>query len=176
EKPWYAVYPTPKSTPIQTSAEEVHELVKAHLASTDGDASLKNHPEFLIVDVRRTDFDVAFIPTAINLPAHSLYPTLPSLLPLLTTYKRVIFHCQSSSGRGPRSAGWYQDLLDEKGITGEISRAEVLTGGIKGWVKKYGEDGDGLTVRLGDGGDKGASFFCAVLFVRDEVGWRADEW
>lgn len=88
---------------------------------------------------------VAFIKTAINLPAQSFPLVLPSLLPLLSTYPRVIFHCQSSAGRGPRVAAWYQDALDAAGITS--SKAEVLEGGIKEWVEKYGEE-DALTVKL----------------------------
>lgn len=42
----------------------------------------------------------------------------------------------SSNGRGPRSAGWMQDYLDEVGETD--MEAIILTGGIKGWVKAYG--------------------------------------
>lgn len=65
----------------------------------------------------------------------------------------MIFHCQSSSGRGPRCAGWYQDALDEANIPNEQSQAVVLTGGIKAWVKAYGED-ESVTVKLGENGRK----------------------
>lgn len=92
---------------------------------------------------------VAFIRGAINLPAHSFYQTLPGLLPILTQYRSVIFHCQSSNGRGPRCAGWYQDALDDISTGGEAidSRAVVLESGIKGWCARFGEDKD-LTVKL----------------------------
>jgi len=52
----------------------------------------------------------------------------------------VVFHCVSSNGRGPRAAGWYQDALDNAGITPVTSRAVVLAGGIKGWIEKYAEE------------------------------------
>ena len=89
----------------------------------------------------------AFVRTAINLPAHSLYQTLPGLLPLLRRIPLVIFHCQScgATGRGARTAAWYQDALDKEGI--KTSEGRILTGGIKGWIEKYGED-EKLTTKL----------------------------
>lgn len=91
----------------------------------------------------------AFIRGAINLPAHSFFPTLPSLLPLLRTYKRVIFHCQSSSGRGPRCAGWLQDALDALPASDEGAKPDVvvLKGGIKEWYRLYGGEEE-VTVRI----------------------------
>ncbi|KAK0459776.1 Rhodanese-like domain-containing protein [Desarmillaria tabescens] len=117
EVPWYNAFPEPKSIPNGISAEKLHSL-------------LLESSNVLVVDVRRTDFEGSFIKGAINLPAHSFYPTLPL----------VVFHCNSCKpgGRGPRTAGWYQDELDKQGVTG--SRAVVLEGGIKGWVEKYGDD------------------------------------
>lgn len=92
---------------------------------------------------------LAFIRGAINLPAHSFHPTLPSLIPLLVPYKRLVFHCQSSSGRGPRCAGWLQDALNELPSSSGEGKPEalVLTGGIKGWYEAYGED-ESVTVRI----------------------------
>ncbi|KAM0746987.1 hypothetical protein T439DRAFT_329262 [Meredithblackwellia eburnea MCA 4105] len=138
-QPWHAAFPAPKSSPRLTSASEVHGLVKCFLAKQEAGEGFQ-HPDFLIVDVRRTDFDTAFITSAINLPAHSFYQTIPSLLPVLSAYKRVIFHCQSSNGRGPRCAGWFQDALDERGITADLCQAEVLVGGVKEWVHQFGDD------------------------------------
>ncbi|GAA5867272.1 hypothetical protein JCM8547_003143 [Rhodosporidiobolus lusitaniae] len=144
EQPWHAAFPSPTAQLSDGSldsitAEELRDLFTGE--RTEGD--------FLVVDVRRTDFDEPpyFIKGAINLPAHSFYQTLPSLLPILSRYRLVIFHCQSSSGRGPRCAGWLQDELNEKGVGKETSRAVVLAGGIKRWVEKYREDGE-VTVKL----------------------------
>ncbi|KAL8280059.1 hypothetical protein RQP46_007640 [Phenoliferia psychrophenolica] len=142
EASWHAAFPTPKSTPAGVTASEVHALLVSHFATSPSPTA---KAPFVIVDVRRTDFDVAFIRTAINLPAQSFPLVLPGLIPLLASYPRVIFHCQSSAGRGPRVAAWFQDALDERGIV--TSKAEVLVGGIKGWVEKYGEE-EAFTVKL----------------------------
>ncbi|KAG7452500.1 uncharacterized protein BT62DRAFT_925047 [Guyanagaster necrorhizus] len=130
EVPWYNAFPEPKCIPDGISAEKLHSLL---LEST-------NLNNVLVVDVRRTDFEGSFIKGAINLPAHSFYPTLHVLIPILARYQLVVFHCNSCKpgGRGPRTAGWYQDELDRRGVT--ESRAVILEGGIKGWVEKYGND------------------------------------
>ncbi|POY75750.1 hypothetical protein BMF94_1160 [Rhodotorula taiwanensis] len=142
DKPWYAAFPAPlrsvaEGTLATMSAQELRQRL------LDG----PKEDDLLVVDVRRTDFETAFIKGAINLPAHSFYQTLPSLVPILSRYRSVIFHCQSSSGRGPRCAGWYQDALDKASLSAETSKAVVLTGGIKEWVKQYGDD-EQITIRL----------------------------
>ncbi|KAJ2895024.1 hypothetical protein MKZ38_006979 [Zalerion maritima] len=43
----------------------------------------------------------------------------------------------SSNGRGPRCAGWMQDYIKEVGGE-DVMEAQVLKGGVKGWVKKFG--------------------------------------
>lgn len=48
---------------------------------------------------------------------------------------KVVFHCSSSKGRGPRCAGWYQDYLNEQSF--KTSAAYVLIGGIKAWSEAY---------------------------------------
>ncbi|KAK0205276.1 Rhodanese-like domain-containing protein, partial [Desarmillaria ectypa] len=141
------------STVETISAADLHSLLE--------DAKLG---QILVVDVRRTDFELctlkyaryikskwnveqgSFIKGAINLPAHSFYPTLQSLMPILAQYTLVVFHCNNCkpSGRGPRAAAWYQDELDRRGLIG--SRAAILEGGIKGWINKYSDDE--LTSRL----------------------------
>lgn len=98
----------------------------------------------------------AFVRGAINLPAHSFHPTLPSLLPLLRTYKRVILHCQSSAGRGPRCAGWLQDALNALPVEDAGPRPDVvvLAGGIKEWWKRYGGE-EAMTVKIAGEGWSG---------------------
>jgi len=87
--------------------------------------------EYIVVDVRRADFEDAVIAGAVNLPAHSFYPTRQTATTLLSPIPLVIFHCQSCSptGRGPRVAGWYAEELKNRGIAS--SEALVLQGGIK---------------------------------------------
>jgi len=89
-----------------------------------------------------------FIKGAINLPAQSIYPTLPGLVQLFAGYSRVVFHCQSSNGRGPRAAGWVADALLASPSPAEgRPRVLVLTGGIKAWLAQHGET-PSLTVKL----------------------------
>ena len=71
------------------------------------------------------------VKTAINIPAQSFHMTRANWFNLLGDIPLVIFYCSSSNGRGPRCAGWYQDLLEETGNT--TSEAVVLAGGIKEW-------------------------------------------
>lgn len=50
---------------------------------------------------------------------------------------KVVFHCNSCKpgGRGPRSAGWYLDYIEEKGDPKQ--EVYVLQGGWKAWVAAY---------------------------------------
>ncbi|KAK4052624.1 hypothetical protein OIO90_004252 [Microbotryomycetes sp. JL221] len=131
--PWHAAFPSPKSQPDAIS----HEQLYARMTQVESNEAR----DFVVVDVRRTDFEASqdsMIKGAINLPAHSFYETLDGVVPVLSRYKDVIFHCQSSNGRGPRCAGWYQDALNERGIT--TSNARILTGGIKLWRQVYAND------------------------------------
>ncbi|KAL0062963.1 hypothetical protein AAF712_010094 [Marasmius tenuissimus] len=134
ETPWYAAFPAPKAKCAEIQPEEVHELLK-------GLSTPKNHTQprdFLLVDVRRNDWEGGTVSTSINLPAQSLYPTRPVVYQMAKQagVKKVIFYCGSSSGRGPRTAAWLQDYIDEVGD--RDMQALVMKGGIKGWVRKYG--------------------------------------
>lgn len=78
--------------------------------------------------------------TAVNAPAQTFHQTLPTLVALWKNIPLVIFYCGSCGGRGPRVASWYQDALNAAGI--KSSEARILTGGVKGWVAKYGIESD----------------------------------
>ncbi|KAF1991955.1 hypothetical protein K402DRAFT_416454 [Aulographum hederae CBS 113979] len=73
---------------------------------------------------------------SLNLPAQSLYPSLPMLYTVVkaANIPKVIWYCGSSRGSGNRAAGWFQDLLTEKGDNNNIASL-VLVGGIAGWIK-----------------------------------------
>lgn len=159
---WAVSLPVPKSNPVEIAAADVVNLLRTKRPGED----------FLIVDVRRTDWEVSswrqdlngihilfrvdvdvvsikntFVRTAINLPAQSFYQTIPSLLPMLRRIPLVIFYCNSCTltGRGPRTAAWYQDALDAESI--KDSEARILAGGIKGWAEQYAED-EALTTTI----------------------------
>lgn len=132
QKQWWEEFPEPKAECPRTDPSIVAKLIEVNSASG------KNaHRDFLLVDVRRTDWEGGTIATSINLPAHTLYQTRPQIYQLVKQagIKRIIFYCGSCGSRGPRCAGWMQDYLDEVEET-EI-KAEILIGGIKGWQKAY---------------------------------------
>ncbi|KAF5988277.1 arsenate reductase (Arc2) [Fusarium coicis] len=132
QKQWWEEFPEPKAECPRTDPSIVAKLIEVNAASG------KNaHRDFLLVDVRRTDWEGGTIATSINFPAHTLYQTRPQIYQLVKQagIKRIIFYCGSCGSRGPRCAGWMQDYLDEVEET-EI-KAEVLIGGIKGWQKAY---------------------------------------
>ncbi|KAG7451630.1 uncharacterized protein BT62DRAFT_1000888 [Guyanagaster necrorhizus] len=123
-----------KTKPFKSTVETIS-VVDLHLLLEDAKSD-----QILVADVRQTDFEGSFIEGAFNLPAHSFNPTLQPLIPILSRYFLVIFHCNNCkpNGHGPRTAAWYQDELDRQGLI--ESRAAVLEGGIKGWINKYSED------------------------------------
>ncbi|KAH6609172.1 arsenate reductase arc2 [Trichoderma cornu-damae] len=141
----------PKSSSVPTSQEipppnvscasvepsEVYEWIeRTKAAGEHGHKDLCN--DFLLVDVRRTDWEGGTIATSINLPAQSFYQTRQGVYQLCKQagIKKVVFYCGSCGNRGPRCAGWFQEYLNSIGET-EMTAA-ILTGGVKGWQKKYG--------------------------------------
>ncbi|KAK6337890.1 hypothetical protein TWF696_001368 [Orbilia brochopaga] len=130
--PWYSAYPEPKSSePNKVTREEVLEL----LQKTEGPET----KDFVLIDVRRNDYEGGSIHGSINIPAQSLYTTIPAWYSLFKAagIKRVIWFCGSSGGRGTRSALWFQDYLDGKGDT--EMKSMIMVGGIKGWVAAGGK-------------------------------------
>lgn len=148
--PWWASFPEPKASCATIENTEVFEMLEKTL-SENKDAQRK----YLLVDVRRNDWEGGTIATSINLPAQSLYPTRPIVYQLCKQagIEQIMFYCGecsatflglkhptnktgSSTGRGTRCASWMQDYLDEVGETG--LQSIILKGGIKGWHKTFG--------------------------------------
>ncbi|CAE6396157.1 unnamed protein product [Rhizoctonia solani] len=134
---WHDALPTPSFDTPRMSAETLAETIQQKAAGVD----------YIVVDARRNDFENVCIKGAINLPAQSFYPTLPTTTILLSKIPDVIFHCNSctETGRGPRVAGWYAAQLKQVGIT--TSKAWILDGGIKRFESLY-RDNDKLVVKL----------------------------
>ncbi|KAH7155619.1 Rhodanese-like domain-containing protein [Dactylonectria estremocensis] len=131
--PWWAAFPDAQATCPRVEASEVAALLE-ETARAGPDAART----FLLVDVRRTDWEGGTVATSINLPAHTFYQTRPVIYQLCKQagIRRIIIYCGSCGSRGPRCAGWMQDFLNQVGETG--IKAEILAGGIKGWQKTYG--------------------------------------
>ncbi|KAF7550111.1 hypothetical protein G7046_g8125 [Stylonectria norvegica] len=131
--PWWAAFPEPQAVCPQIDASEVADLIKKN--STAGSSDPR---DFLLVDVRRTDWEGGTVATSVNFPAQSFYQTRAAIYRLCKQagIRRIIFYCGSCGSRGPRCAQWMQDYLNEVGET-EI-KALILNGGVKGWQKAYG--------------------------------------
>ncbi|EPS45410.1 hypothetical protein H072_649 [Dactylellina haptotyla CBS 200.50] len=132
EAPWHNAFPAPRTTkPESRSREEVLNMLKLTQGSERRD--------FVIVDVRRNDYEGGSVRGSINLPAQSLYPTIPTLYQLFKAagVKEIFWYCGSSSGRGTRTAGWFADYIEDKDDV--EMKSMILAGGIKGWVAAGGE-------------------------------------
>ncbi|RYP78787.1 hypothetical protein DL769_003123 [Monosporascus sp. CRB-8-3] len=127
DAPWYAAYPAPKhDQPLAFTPSQVLNMLK------DGSSGPKGG--FLLIDLRRNDHDGGTIRGSINLPAQSLYHSIPTVY---STFKAAginttIWYCGSSRGRGNRAAGWFADYIVDQGDS--EMQSVVLQGGIKGWV------------------------------------------
>lgn len=90
ETPWWAAFPAPKAQCDHIEPDEVLKLLEAQ-----ADQPASSARDFLLVDVRRTDWEGGTISTSINLPAHTLYQTRPVVYQLVKQagIRRVIFYC-----------------------------------------------------------------------------------
>ncbi|KAF8813136.1 NAD(P)-binding protein [Phlegmacium glaucopus] len=129
-KNWWDEFPTIKSSPGSLNAEEVAALIRGQGSQSD----------FAVIDVRRDDHAGGHVRGSHNCFAQTFYDNLPDFYNKFKDTPKVIFYCQSSNGRGPRCAGWYQDYLNSQG--NQKSTAFVLEGGIKNWISTYGEQDD----------------------------------
>lgn len=68
---------------------------------------------------------------------------------MLSTIPKLVFHCNSSKGRGTRAAGWVADAFVKMHTQAGASEAQaqqsiaqqvlILTGGIIAWTEKHGK-------------------------------------
>ncbi|OCK93535.1 uncharacterized protein K441DRAFT_661445 [Cenococcum geophilum 1.58] len=126
EPPWYAAYPAARNKdPATISRLDLLALIKQ---------GKKPGKDFILVDLRRTDHEGGTIRGSVNLPAQSLFPTIPTLYTLFKTanVSTVIWYCGSSRGRGNRAAAWFDDHIKDQGDLN--MKSFVLVEGIKGWA------------------------------------------
>lgn len=90
EAPWWAGLPEPQATCDTIENSEVMQLLEKTLAEP-------RHADrrFLLVDVRRNDWDGGTIATSINLPAQSFHLTRPVVYQLCkqASIEKIIFYC-----------------------------------------------------------------------------------
>ncbi|KAK0629524.1 Rhodanese-like domain-containing protein [Bombardia bombarda] len=130
--PWHAAYPAPKSEAVTISREEVLQMMKRSSGKGQDEQGAKM--DFVLVDLRRNDFEGGTIRGSINLPAQSLHPTLPTVYSMFKSagVRQVIWYCGSSRGRGSRAAGWLADYLQTVGDT--TMKSLALLEGVRGWA------------------------------------------
>ncbi|KAF9045091.1 S-adenosyl-L-methionine-dependent methyltransferase [Panaeolus papilionaceus] len=126
---WADAYPKVKSSPEVLEDEEVVALIR-----NQGNPEERS-TDYVVVDVRGDDHAGGHVRGSDNWPARPFYDNLPEFYEKYQNTPKVIFYCNRSNGRGPRSAAWYQDYLDAHG--GKNSKAYVLKGGVKNWLEKY---------------------------------------
>ncbi|KFA51251.1 hypothetical protein S40293_05107 [Stachybotrys chartarum IBT 40293] len=127
--PWHAAYPAPRHQPGSLTRDQVLQMIiKSH--------ELGTRPDFVLIDLRRNDHEGGTIRGSINLPAQSLYPSIPALYGILKEagVHKVIWYCSSSRGRGTRAAGWFGDYLADNNIDNGNMESLVLAEGVKGWA------------------------------------------
>ncbi|KND89024.1 hypothetical protein TOPH_06310 [Tolypocladium ophioglossoides CBS 100239] len=130
--PWHAAYPPPTN---KAPAGMAREMVLEMLKNSDSVAG----KDYVLIDLRRTDHEGGTIRGSINLPAQSLYPTIPTLYNMFKAagVRKVVWYCSSSRGRGTRAAGWLSDYLDER--KDRNMESLILLEGITAWATAGGE-------------------------------------
>ncbi|RYP44261.1 hypothetical protein DL768_009265 [Monosporascus sp. mg162] len=92
EKPWHEAYPAPKDvSPKTITRAELLAVMKENGGSIPG-------RDFVLVDLRRMDHKGGTIRGSINLPAQSLYPSIPTLHEIFKAagVRKVIWYCGES--------------------------------------------------------------------------------
>ncbi|KAJ9161177.1 hypothetical protein NKR19_g2547 [Coniochaeta hoffmannii] len=120
-------YPAPKTDAPSITRDAVLEMLRNGRDTAGKD--------FVLVDLRRADHEGGTIRGSINLPAQSLWPTIPTLYQMFKAagLRKVIWYCGSSRGRGNRAAGWFGDHIAEHDGDAHM-QSLVLLDGVKGWA------------------------------------------
>jgi arsenical-resistance protein 2 len=90
EAPWWAAFGEPKAKVGSVPASTVLADLEAQPL---GDPNVKRR--FILVDVRRTDYEGGTIASSINLPAHTIYQTRAIIYQLCKQagVEQIIFYC-----------------------------------------------------------------------------------
>ncbi|KAM6534196.1 hypothetical protein FALCPG4_007128 [Fusarium falciforme] len=85
--PWHVKYPAPERQPGSMTREQLLELMR----QVGGVAGA----DFVLGDLRRNDYEGGTIRGSINLPAQSLYPSIPTLYGMFKArgLRKIIWYC-----------------------------------------------------------------------------------
>ena len=109
--PWWTFLPSPAATPNSISLQDMCALVRAYLSRSPSSrpaAPPSPSKDWLLVDVRRTDFEGGTVATSVNFPAQSLYHTRRAVWDVCRAggVRKVVFFCgewrREDSSRGAR--------------------------------------------------------------------------
>ncbi|KAF9129649.1 hypothetical protein BGW39_003974 [Mortierella sp. 14UC] len=111
--------------------------------------------DYLIVDVRDSDYIGGHIRGSVNIPAHELPEKIPTLIEEYKAVPQLIFHCALSQARGPKAAKRWAEALaarNEAELATEAAAVEaakeslltqqvnILRGGFGDWQRKHKDD------------------------------------
>ncbi|OXG21673.1 hypothetical protein C366_01356 [Cryptococcus neoformans Tu401-1] len=115
------------------SAEQLAEIIKAKPAET-----LK---DFVVVDVRDSDFVGGNIVSALNYPSDRFHATVDELVEKLEKVPKVVFHCYLSQARGPKAARIYSETRNHRYPNPSTPQEIfVLRDGFSGFQARYRDD------------------------------------
>jgi arsenical-resistance protein 2 len=91
EAPWWAAFGEPQAAAPPMDPAVIAEKLAAQPLGPD------QKRDFLLVDVRRTDFEGGTVATSINFPAHSFFQTRAIVYQLCKQagIKQVVFYCSA---------------------------------------------------------------------------------
>ncbi|KAK3933918.1 Rhodanese-like protein [Diplogelasinospora grovesii] len=124
---WHAAYPAPKIEAPSLTRETVLEMLR--------DGNNVSGRDFVLVDLRRNDHEGGSIRGSINLPAQSLWSTIPIVYEMFKAagLRKVIWFCGRVFTWSRKSCcRLFADHIAERGDT--RMQSLVLLEGIKGWA------------------------------------------
>ncbi|KAH7031791.1 Rhodanese-like domain-containing protein, partial [Linnemannia elongata] len=103
--------------------------------------------DYLVIDVRDSDYIGGHIRGSVNIPAHEIPEKLPTLIEEYKDVPQLIFHCALSQVRGPKAANrWAEALAAQRAAVEAANKGSltqqvnILRGGFGEWQKQYKDD------------------------------------
>ncbi|KAJ2581621.1 Cdc25 phosphatase Ibp1 [Coemansia sp. RSA 1836] len=122
-------------TPTYIVADELAKLVR--------DPAQVPGRDYIVIDVRDTDYVGGHIPGADNVPAHTLLERAEGIIDKYQCVPLVVFHCALSQVRGPKAAKKYLRAVDQRLETAaqdsplHKQQVKILMGGFNSWYARY---------------------------------------
>ncbi|OLY82445.1 Dual specificity phosphatase ibp1 [Smittium mucronatum] len=126
-------------------------ITAAELGKLIKDPTKKSGTDYLVVDVRDSDYEGGHIPGALNVPSYEMRDRVDGLAKELSDVPILVFHCALSQVRGPKSARIYSEYVynviqsNNKSFENYAPKLReqqisVLTGGFSSWYNQFKND------------------------------------